>query len=215
MRAKSSIFALCLLLTGLGLSSSAVGTGERSPDQCKSIYIDAARMNQTTVTAQEWGIGQIASRGATRSSQSTGNLLESSYQPTIDCSDAVYKCVRSWGRTLAIPRRGPRLHESYEKDHVKFVVDGCLRFDKEICTVAIVSGRCAQVNPDGSCAKGALASAHSKYDNVDYFIYNDDFGVTALGSTDRPRASIDERVAIASQMVLISNVGIFGRCENP
>lgn len=215
MKSIKPALIACLLTTLCAVSASADGTSERATHGCKSVYVDAVRMNQAIVSAREWQVGQIASPTAIRSSASSGNLLETSSQPVTDCSDADFKCVRSWGRTLAIPREGLRSHQSYKKDGVTFVVDDCLRLDGKLCVVALISGRCALVKEDGSCAPTKQTGAsNSKYENVDYFVYNQDFGVTALGSTDRLHTSFETRLAIASELILTSNEGIFG-CVTP
>jgi hypothetical protein len=201
----------CLLAFALAVSTASVGGGRRSVDACLSIYSDAARMNEVRVSPQLWEVGFVASPSAARSLAASGLLLESSGQPVVDCSDAVHRCVRSWAHTLAIPRTALKLHASYKKDHVTFVVEDCLRKDGNTCSVAVISARCVVVNADGSCAPEKAANTPvPKFENVDYFIYNQDFGITALGSADRLLPSTGERMATASQMVLTSDVGILG-----
>lgn len=197
------------LTFALSFSMVALGSGGDSADDCQSIYADASRMNEVKVSRREWEAGQIASPSAIRSATASGLLMESVGQPVIDCSDATYRCLRSWTHTLAVPRDGLRLHSRYQKDHVIFVVEDCLRVDGSTCATAVVSARCTVLNPKGSCSPGKAGDAGgSKFENVDYFVYSQDFGITAFGSTDRLRVTKDERFAIASQMVLISDIGM-------
>jgi hypothetical protein len=201
----------CLLVFALSVSTASLGGDGHSADGCQSIYSSAARMNEARVSPRLWERGFVASLSAARSLAASGLLLELVGQPVVDCSDAAYRCMRSWTHTLAIPRAGLKLHASYQKDHVTFVVEDCLRKDGDTCSVAVISGRCVVVNRDGSCAPEKAGNVSvSKFENVDYFIYNQDFGITALGSTDRLRAAADERLAIASQLVLTSDFGILG-----
>jgi hypothetical protein len=211
MELKNAALSKCLLVIAFSIPAASLGGGGQSKDGCQSIYSDAARMNEVRVSAREWEVGHVASPAAVRSLTASGLLPESVAQPVVDCSDAAHRCVRSWTHTLAIPRSGLKLRASYQKDHVTFVVEDCLRRDGDTCSVAVISGRCAVVNANGSCNSGKAGNASgSKFENVDYFIYNQDFGITAFGSTDRLLTAEDERLGIASQRVLTSDVGLLG-----
>jgi hypothetical protein len=145
-----------------------------------------------------------------RSSEITGLLLEMNGQPISDCSDSVYRCIRAGNHTLAIPKSGIKPKSRYSKESVAFVVEDCLREVRGICLVATISARCGKLDPYGKCLDAErVAKVGVKFGNVDYFVYNEDFGITAFGSTDRLLNQADERRAVASEMMLVGEHGIF------
>jgi hypothetical protein len=196
---------LAIFMSSVGIANAA------SSEDCESIYMDAARLSKIRISRKSWEVGQIVSPVTTRSSASSGLLLETVAQPVMDCSNRDYRCLRSWTHTLAIPRSGLKAHASYQKDQVTFVVEDCLLLEGEACSVALVSARCQIVNIDGTCAPSKTGNpSATKFENVDYLIYHQDFGITAFGSTDHLLATPDQRLAVASRFFLNSKSGMFG-----
>jgi hypothetical protein len=105
-----------------------------------------------------------------------------------------------------------RSHQTYEKHGVIFYVEECLRGDARRCQVALISGKCGHAPSlrEMRCLptpRGGVGS-QAVYDYVIYFLYNEDFGITAFGATDHLVATKAGRLAIATQMVLVSPVGL-------
>jgi hypothetical protein len=55
---------------------------------------------------------------------------------------------------------------------------------------------------------GVEQRSRSRIAYVEYFVFNEDFGVTAYGITDKPVSKWKEQIAITSQLVLKSEYGI-------
>ncbi len=128
-------------------------------------------------------------------------------EKVVDCSDDEYRCISSWMRTYAIPRRKLLPADVYVKDGVTFRIEKCLRGDTDVCQVALIGGYCAKT-PDDSCLIDVSEEQSDRWLYVTYFLYNEDFGITAMGVTKSPPTTVDEKVLIASQLVLQGNKGL-------
>jgi hypothetical protein len=124
-----------------------------------------------------------------------------------DCSDSQYRCVNSWTRTYAIPRKRLSPTSAYVKDGVTFRVESCLRGDEAVCQVALIGGYCLAA-PDYGCSQGLPEGQSPKWGYVTYFLYNEDFGITAMGVTNGPPAEVSEKMVIASQSILQGSRGL-------
>jgi hypothetical protein len=179
-------------------------------DAGEIIYVNAERTFETRVSGSTWTIGPILALKPLPSQTKSNLFTESIGHPIVDCSDSIVRCVRSWSRTLAVPRAGVKPRETYRKDGVVFDVEECLRGDTERCQVALVSATCWHRSDGEMCDEKTEAhggsSANVEY--VVYFIYNNDFGITALGVANRVATTPAARRGLATQSVLISSRGL-------
>ena len=70
-------------------------------------------------------------------------------------------------------------------------------------------GRGMELSKENKCEPKAGGRANSNDSGpVVYFIYNEDFGVTAYGVANQPVSTKDERLSVASQMILEGQRGL-------
>jgi hypothetical protein len=125
-----------------------------------------------------------------------------------NCSTTQYRCVSVWLRVFAVPKARLSPAEEYSVAGAVLKVEDCLRGDATICQVALISADC-EMMLDESCQKVAGGREKSgKPGPVVYFIYNEDVGVTAYGVADQPVNAKDERLSVASQMILQGQKGL-------
>jgi hypothetical protein len=198
------VFVGLFLLTGYAQPRAG-----SSNSICVSVYQDARRVNELVVSNKAWSRGSVASPAATRSASLTGLMTEHVAQAVDDCSDAKYQCVHSWNHTLAIPRNGLTPALKYQKANVFFVVEECLRILDGRCSISLVSARCPKLEPDGTCRSDGGKGRSTRFENIDYFVYNVDFGITAIGSTEKVAQTPEDGLRVATQFVLVSSIGIF------
>jgi hypothetical protein len=93
-----------------------------------------------------------------------------------------------------------------------FHVEECLRGDTRYCQVALISGMCGHAPSirEMRCQPTPRSGVGSRavYDYIVYFLYNEDFGITAFGATDRVVTTEAGKLAIATQMILMSPAGL-------
>src|SRR3569833_2272 len=196
-----------LLISIISLLSEAALSDRASADQPgiedAVVYENAERTFQTRITRTTWTIGPLLAVTSLPSESRSNPFSESISHPIIDCSDSTYRCVHAWSRTLAIPRAGLAPRATYSKDGVIFDVHQCFRRNRGSCQVALVSARCEQRSEDGPCEKAPEPPRpNPKFAYVVYFFFNDDFGITAMGTTDRLAPTASARRAIATQSIL-------------
>jgi hypothetical protein len=203
---KIGCVALAVLMSTMTLAADVNQQGGAR----EIVYDDPERTFETRISDFTWTIGPILASKPLSSQTKSNSFTESIGNPVIDCSDSTVKCLRSWSRTLAVPRAGLRPGEIYRKDGVVFDVEECLRGDAERCQVALVSAKCQHRGVGEMCAEQTEATGslvgHVEY--IVYFIYNDDFGITSLGIANRVAATPAARRGIATQSVLISSRGL-------
>lgn len=195
----------------VSISSFGATLGSQT-DAGEVVYVNAERTFETRVTSSMWTVGPILALKPLPSQTDTNPFTESVGHPVIDCSDSSVRCVRSWSRTLAVPRAGLRIGENYRKDGVVFHVEECLRGGAKRCQVALVSATCWHRSAGEMCDEKARGGAHGAsggpVEYVVYFIYNDDFGITALGVANRVASTPAARREFATQSLLISSRGL-------
>jgi hypothetical protein len=119
-----------------------------------------------------------------------------------DCSTSQYRCIFVWGRVFAVPRTRLSSMATYLVAGASLKVENCLRGDAAVCQVALISADCELLSGDG--CKEAIGGQEKSSDSgpILYFVYNEDFGVTAFGVTQHPAKTKEEKLNIASQMIL-------------
>jgi hypothetical protein len=181
--------------------------GASSRESSDLVYADAERTSEIRISGGNWFEEPIPAREFLARDAGANPFVDSVGHAITNCSDTTLQCLKSWGRTLAVPRVGLRKNLTYRKNGVFFRVDDCLRSDHDQCQVAIVSAECQQLLRDGSC-RTSSSDAQQRYDYVAYFIYNDDFGITALGMTNNLATTYNGRRMIATQNILVGNSGL-------
>lgn len=203
---RVSYLVLAALTSTLSLGADA---GRRA-EAGDIVYVDAERTFETRVSSSTWTIGAILAAKPLPSERGSNPFTEAIGHPVIDCSDATVRCIRSWSRTLAVPRAGLKPRETYRKDGVVFDVEECIRGDAELCQVALVSAKCWHRSASELCDEKSetRSNPNASAEYVVYFIYNDDFGITAFGIVNRVAKTRAARRALATQSVLISAHGL-------
>jgi hypothetical protein len=171
------------------------------------IYVNAERTFEVIVTETTWTVGSIPARVPLANAANSNPFTEKVGHAVRDCSDTTYQCVQAWSRTLAVPRTGLRPGSVYSKEGVLFSIEECIRGKGARCQVAIVSAKCEERDADGPC-RIASSKTHAHLEYVIYFIYNEDFGITAMGVANQVAPTAEGRRMIASQSILISKKGL-------
>ncbi|MEJ1962354.1 MAG: hypothetical protein WDO56_12755 [Gammaproteobacteria bacterium] len=97
---------------------------------------------------------------------------------------------------------------NYEKSGVRFSVEECIAGDGRTCWVALVSAKCKFRESDESDCRLASASQGETFEYIVYFIYNDSYGITAMGFADREQTSPEQRLLVATQSILLGDAGL-------
>jgi hypothetical protein len=209
---KSTMGFLGIASVLLALLSAISVTARAAQGSANKIVYEApTRTSKIVIDMGIWSSSEVAPL-ALLPSEKRGMTYEVVGHEVISCSDSQYRCLESWGRTFAVPRVPLRFHQTYEKHGVKFHVEECLGGDARRCQVALISGICGH-GPSlraMRCLPTPRSGAGSQavYDYVVYFLYNEDFGITAFGATDHVAPTEAGRLAIATQMILMSSTGL-------
>jgi hypothetical protein len=127
-----------------------------------------------------------------------------------DCSDHEFRCLLFDGIAIAVPRKGLSPSAAYTVAGNRLKVAKCIRGTDAVCQVALVSVECQldpYMGPDGACVTDASKSPKGVRTDVLYFIYNEDYGVTAFGF-GVPAGSPDDMMEKASEFHLLGDVGL-------
>jgi hypothetical protein len=125
-----------------------------------------------------------------------------------DCSTADYRCISALFGVFAIPRERLSPEIEYSVAGALLKVEDCLVGDESVCQVAIIRSDCHKWSHE-RCE--TVPGGRSKSDHpgaIFYFIYNEDVGITAYGSATQPAMTKDERLSVASQMILQGRKGL-------
>jgi hypothetical protein len=190
------------------LNCAAVCTAAADVQSAELTYEDAARTSRETFANGTHVTGQILPRKRTDGQKRDLFFGERLGDAAHDCSDWEYRCLYVQLRVYAVPRRRLLSGATYEAAGAKFRVEDCLRGDGRLCQVALISS-IRPVRPGegyeqwfGKAGAGGLQSP------IVYFIYNEDFGVTAFGMTFSPAQSAADRMVAATDKILQSKVGL-------
>jgi len=201
-----------LICSLLWLATTHSASANSSTGAIDIVYENPERTFRNSITETTWTVGPIAATTPLPTQAASNPFTESIGHPVVNCSDSMYRCVQSWSRTIAIPRTGLKPGSKYEKDGVLFDVETCLRGDSERCQVALVSAKCESRTGDGMCSHSRRTRKGQpvRIEYVLYCLYNDDFGVTAMGIANRVASTIQAKRAVATQSVLVGERGLLG-----
>lgn len=174
------------------------------------VYLDPARTVKTVVTDRSWTQGPILDGPQAAEEMARQGLLpEQLSRPIADCSDEKFRCIRAWSRVLAVPVSGLSRNLVYKKNGVLFSVEECIRGAGNSCRVALLSAKCKYRETDESdCRLMTEAKRGEVFEYIVYFLYNEGYGITAMGVTDREQAFRLQKMAVATQLVLASDAGL-------
>ncbi len=171
------------------------------------LYESPDRTSFAEITGDVWSVGNRVAAKETAAQKADFMFSEVVGEKVVECSDGQYRCISSWMKTYAIPRRRLSPTDMYAKNGVTFRVEKCLRGDAGICQVALIGGYCVKT-PDDRCSLDAREEKTDRWLYVTYFLYNEDFGITAMGVTKGPATTVDEMTLIANQLVLQGSRGL-------
>lgn len=201
-RPKPALVVIALLLT---LVHSTFGQSKDADHEVR--YEDAARTQYERFHAGVWSTAEIAPRLPSETQRR--HVVEVLSVDLHDCSDAQYRCVFGAYRVFAVPRETLLRNATYVVAGSTLHVEECFRGAGTTCQVALISSDCQERLALGVCK--AVVGGRSKSNDLGpvlYFIYNEDFGVTAYGSSLDPLPSTEEMRVAASQSILKGNTGL-------
>jgi hypothetical protein len=128
----------------------------------------------------------------------------------LDCSDSEFRCFKSQDFVLAIPKRGLHGDDKYTVMGAQFSVLKCLRTAGGICEVAIMQSDCQNKKNPYTCEPYVGGRKAAPYvGELVYFIYNEDYGVTALGFWEgRIEATEEHKQELTRQYILTGDKGL-------
>ena len=190
------------------LALAVLATVEARAKENVIVYEDSARTVSERYQGSEMHGGAVEPKRAIPAQ--TQNLLngEEITRAVSDCSTAQYRCSAAWSRVFAVPRKRLSPAATFSIAGALLKVEDCLRGDSRVCQIALIRSDCALISGEG-CEEVAGGRQKSKDPGpITYFIYNEDFGVTAYGVAEQPAKTKDERLVIASQMILQGKYGL-------
>jgi hypothetical protein len=198
--------ALMLLLMGAACSSQPTAT-----DRSQSVrYESIGRTGYYVFSKGSATHGLSMARNPT--SEQQREFQESLGYSLYDCSTSSYRCLRTWFRVFAVPRGQLSSSMKYSVDGVQLRVEACLRASGDVCQVALISADCQLMVGDDACKLHPDGRAKSPQPGpITYFIYNEDYGVTAFGTAGEwpePAERLDVAQRVASQVVLQGDAGL-------
>lgn len=194
------------LLTVAGMTSASGDT--RQEQQRQIVYEDAARTFRETIVGGAWEGGNIVPSKPAESQRRDIMFDEQLSYTVRDCSDETYRCIASSHQVFAVPRGGLSSTANYTAAGALFKVEECLRGDGHSCQVALISSDCQRSSSDGCLPMTGGRSASPDPGPFVYFIYNEDFGVTAFGIVKAPIGNRELRRSSAAHMILQSQGGL-------
>jgi hypothetical protein len=196
-------FSKLVVLLGLGLSLVYAAA---DPDQSIK-YEDAERTAYYSFHAGVAEHGDIPPAKPT--AQQLREFSESLGYPIHDCSNEEYQCLRTWFRVVAVPRKPLAIGAAFTLDGVKLRIEECLRHSEDRCQVALISADCELMVGSDACEVYPRGRSKSPRPGpITYFIYNEDFGVTAFGTAGERAASSEQRQQVATQYILQGQAGL-------
>ena len=202
-------------LSAANASEIASGLPNKSPpetyDGIGAVYTTADRIEQFRFAKYEAEYRYVPSAGSAH--EPTIGITAYDTPPTStvkSCSDASFRCVAIGTEAFAVPRRHLTPSDKYVAYGNSFSVAKCLRGYGNVCQVALIKAECYYNRIKKGCAPTAAERTGDDASGLLYFIYNEDFGVTAYGFaplTGEP-ASTDEMLAKAKSRLLIGDHGV-------
>jgi hypothetical protein len=186
------------------MSMAAPGTNSR-PYQNAFMYVDAERMGYIEIKAGRMRGGTFYPKKPLAGQNSPP--FETLESDVYDCSDANFRCVTNGDSIFAVPKGQLQTQESYKVRGAEFTVKQCLRGADRNCQIAVISTDCALLSSPGFCKGVPGGRNDSPHPGGAWcFIYNEDFGITSLGSgIPKSAEALD---ATARKLVLQGDVGL-------
>jgi hypothetical protein len=184
--------------------------GESSAGTSRTVvYENPARTSFEKFSEDSWVGGNIVPQKPLKSQAEDILFDETTGVRLHDCSDATYRCIFGSFRVFALPRNRLSPGAAYTAGGSAFKVEECFRGDSRICQAALVSSHCPRRVGADACkqATAGLGDGEESGPAV-YFIYNEDHGITAYGTVKEAPKTRDEKLAIATQMLLKGELGI-------
>ena len=201
--------SLASIAASLLTQATPLVAADATKQEREVVYVDAARTHRVVVSDRLWTDGPIVEDARQEAQyEKSGLLIEEVGQPVVDCSDRTLRCIRSWSRVLAVPVDGLRNKLTYEKDGVRFAVEECIQGDGKQCWAALVSAKCKSREDDDAVCRSDGSGRTDVFEYIVYFIYNDRHGITAMGFADREQKSAAEMNAVATQLILVGDLGL-------
>jgi len=211
----TAVIAIWLGLNIAGYQASA----SQAPDASGIYYSDPGRTVYESLVPDPgskddvwWLNGNVAPSRPVTKEQKGLFFDEFLSNPAHDCSDTEYLCVFFVYRVFSVPREGLTPQSIYTAAGASLRVERCLRGNAKHCQVALVSSDCEMESPPDKCmvVEGGRTKS-SAPGPVLYFIYNEDYGVTAYGTAKKPVSSADAGLNVAAEMVLRGKKGLLGK----
>jgi|GEM_PF-2671572 len=210
-----TLFAFLLLTASTIMCAASAGASE-NPDQnayvgLGAVYVKADRLEQYRFLKREAVYGYI---------RPLKPVLGQAFEPESydtppnagvrDCSDANFRCLALDDQAFAVPRKRLVQNDRYVANGNSFAVVKCIRGYKDICQVALIRAECYYNRIKKGCAPTQAERTGNDASWLLYFIYNEDFGVTAYGIAPLTgqTASPEEMLAIAKSFILVGDNGI-------
>ena len=146
---------------------------------------------------------------ATASSSQLPVFSDDLGKPIYDCSNSEYLCLRTWFRVFAVPHRSISGELGFTVGGAQIRVEQCIRESDRGCQVAVLRADCELMIGLDEC--GAYAGGREKSPApgpVTYFVYNEDYGITAFGTSSVIAEDPQQQLMIATQLVLQGSVGL-------
>jgi hypothetical protein len=199
---RITAFATAFMLLSCSLGPKAQGGA------AEITYEDIKRVSYERYSAQEMTGGRHVPKRMLVSQSDDVLLGEQLIHPIKDCSTTLFVCKKAWSRVFAVPRQRLVPNASFEVAGASFKVEVCLRGDVDVCQVALLSMTCL-ISEEAQCHDvGETPDSTSKAVPSLYYIYNEDFGVTSYGVTERGASNQDEMIGIAGHLVLQGKRGL-------
>jgi hypothetical protein len=202
-------------LSAAHASEIAPGLSNKTPsetyDGIGAVYTTADRMEQFRFEEYESEFRYVPSAGSAHEPTIGVTTYDTPPTSTVkSCSDASFRCVAIGLEAFAVPRRHLTPSDKYVAYGSSFSVAKCLRGYDDVCQVALIKAECYYNRIKKGCAPTAAERTGDDASGILYFIYNEDFGVTAYGFaplTGEP-VSTDEMLAAAKSRLLIGDHGV-------
>jgi hypothetical protein len=122
--------------------STARGVGAETV--ADALYVNAERTHYFAITHGRSETGPILPRA--NRAENHAAFTETLGTSALDCSDALYRCVKTGPYVLAVPRRGRDSKAMYKVRGSSFAVKACLEEVGSLCRVALVESDCQVLN---------------------------------------------------------------------
>lgn len=215
--ASAKIWAAILFTTlsaACANEASPVSSSKVAPeayDGIGAIYTTVDRIEQFRFEQYEARYSYVSS--ATSDRDPTIGKVSYDTPPTStvkSCSDVSFRCVAMGSQAFAVPRKHLRPSDKYVANGNSFAVVKCLRGYDDVCQVALIKAECYYNRIEKGCAPTVAGRTGDDASWLLYFVYNEDFGVTAYGIAplnDKP-ISADEMLAAAKSRFLVGDHGL-------